>query len=87
MNEILVWSKKTDIQAILKKITDLQEEIQNLTEESTELELKKAYHNHGIAQGYIRCLKDQGIEFPDYGLLLTRQIMLSEKIEKLQERR
>ncbi len=87
MNEIVVWSRKTAIQKIIKKIESLQEEISILNEDSSDSELKTAYHNHGIAQGYIRCLKDQGIEFPDYGLLLTRQIMLSEKIEKLQERR
>ncbi|WP_033167676.1 hypothetical protein [Clostridium sp. KNHs205] len=87
MNEIVVWSRKTAIQEIIKKIESLQEEIKNLNEESTELELKKAYHNHGIAQGYILCLKEQEIEYPDYGRLLTRQIRLSERIKELQEKR
>ena len=87
MNEILVWSKKTDIQKIIRKIESMQEEMEILNGESTDLELNKAYHNHGIIQGYILCLKEQEIDLPEYGQLLTKQINISERIKALQEKK
>lgn len=87
MNQIVITVKKVAVQEIIKTIEDLQEGMEVLSEESTEKELKMAYHNHGIAQGYIRCLKDLELEVnPSYSRLLTKQVNISERIKELQEK-
>ena len=76
----------TDIQEIIKTISELQEEADRVTEESTFKEIKEAYHKHGIAQGYIRCLRDSKlIPVSDYGRLLMRNIRIGEKIKALKK--
>lgn len=88
MNQILITVSKIAVRKTIKTIEDLQESMGVLSEESTESELKVAYHNHGIAQGYIRCLKElELISGPDYSRLFMRQIKISERISELQKRR
>jgi len=87
MNQIVITVKKANVQEVIKTIEDLQEGMDILSEQSTDLELKTAYHNHGIAQGYIRCLKDLELEInPSYGRLLMKQFRIAERIKELQEK-
>lgn len=87
MNQIVITVNKTAIQEVLRTIEDLQEGMDILSKESTELELRTAYHNHGIAQGYIRSLKDlELISGPDYNRLFTNQFKNGERLRDLQEK-
>ncbi len=87
MNQILITVEKTAVQEVIKTIEDLQEGMDVLSEESTDQELREAYHNHGIAQGYIRCLKDLELEInPSYSRLLMKQFRIAERIKELQEK-
>lgn len=87
MNQIVITVNKLAIQEILQTIEDLQEGMDILSKESIELELREAYHNHGIAQGYIRCLKDLDlIGGSDYNRLFMKQFKLAERISNLQEK-
>lgn len=88
MNSIVITVEKAAIQEVLRTIEYLQEGMDVLREESTVMELKAAYHNHGIAQGYIRCIKDlELISGSDYNRLFTNQFKNGEKLRDLQERR
>jgi hypothetical protein len=72
---------------VLHEIKELQKKADSITEDSTSLEIKEAYHNHGIAQGYIRCLRDlQLLLEPEYSMLFIRQLRIAEKIKELQEK-
>ncbi len=87
MNQIVITVNKSAVKEAIKTIEDLQDNADKLSEDSTNVELKDAYHNHGISHGYIRCLKDlELISGSDYSRLFMRQIKISEKIEKLQEK-
>lgn len=86
MNQRVIMIDKSTIQDVMKTIEDLQEGMDVLNEESTNQELKVAYHNHGIAQGYIRCLKDLEIPFPEYSHLFMEQLRIVERINGLQEK-
>ena len=86
--QILTYVEKKDITEAISIILDLQYNAEMLTEESTEVELKAAYHNHGIAHGYIRCLRDlKLLQEPSYSKLFMKQLIISEKINQLQEKR
>ena len=79
---------KPDILEAIRIITDIQENADKLTEDSTDAELKDAYHNHGIAHGCIRCLRDlMLLPEPEYSRLFMRQLKIAEKIKELQERK
>ena len=87
MNQIVITVKKAAVREIIKTIEDLQEGMDVLSEESTDQELREAYHNHGIAQGYIRCLKDLELEVnPSYSRLLMNQFRIAERIKELKEK-
>lgn len=87
MNSRVITVNKAAIQEVLKTIEDLQEGMDILNEESTDLELKAAYHNHGIAQGYLRCLRDLDLMIgPDYDRLFMKQFKIAERIRDLQEK-
>lgn len=87
MNQIVITVDKAAVQEAIKTIENLQDKADRLSEDSTNTELKDAYHNHGISHGYIRCLKDlELISGPDYNRLFMRQIKISEKISALQEK-
>lgn len=76
----------TDIQNIIKDVLELQEEADSVTEESTSAEIKEAFHKHGEAQGYIRCLRDSKlILVSDYGRLFMQNVRIGEKIVALQK--
>lgn len=76
----------TDIQNIIKDVLELQEEADSVTEESTSAEITEAFHKHGEAQGYIRCLRDSKLVLvSDYGSLLMRNVRIGEKIKALQK--
>ena len=86
--QILTYVEKKDIAEAISIILDLQFNAEMLTEESTEAELKAAYHNHGIAHGYIRCLRElKLLQEPSYSKLFMKQLIISEKINQLQEKR
>lgn len=88
MREAQLTIEKIAIQRILRKTVKLQEGMEVLNEDSTNLELKNAYHNHGIVQGYMKCLKDLELMIdPDYGSFFIKQLQIGEKINKLLERR
>ncbi len=88
MNEIIISVKRADIQEALKTIEELQKGMDTLGEESTDLELKTAYHNYGIAHRYIRCLRDlKLLPEPEYSRLFMRQLKISERIMELQEKK
>ncbi|QHQ61364.1 hypothetical protein Ana3638_11755 [Anaerocolumna sedimenticola] len=76
----------TDVQNIIKTVSELQEEADRVTEESTPAEIKEAFHKHGEAQGYIRCLRDSKLVLvSDYGRLLMRNTRIGEKIKALKK--
>lgn len=88
MNPIVITVEKTDISEAVGIITDLHKNADKLTEDSTDAELKNAYHNHGIAHGYIRCLRDlKLLPEPEYSRLFMRQLKISERIMELQEKK
>lgn len=88
MQQRLIYVEKKDVTEAVGIILDLQSNTDKLTEDSTEAELKDAYHNHGIAHGYIRCLRDlKLLPEPDYSRLFIKQIRISEKINQFQEKR
>ena len=79
---------ETNIQEAISIIADLQQNADRLTDESITQEIKNASYNHGIAHGYIRCLRDlRLLQEPEYSRLFTRQLKIHEKISLLQEKR
>jgi len=88
VNEILITVSKTDVQSAVKQIESLQKKADSVTEESLPYELRKAYHDHGEAEGCIHSLRDlKLLPEPDYSRLLLKQMRIAEKIAALQEER
>ena len=84
----LIYIEKKDITKAVNIVLGLQNNADMLTEDSSDAELRDAYHNHGIAHGYIRCLRDLGLlSEPDYSKLFIEQIRISEMISNLQGNR
>lgn len=78
---------KEDVKKAHKEMEEFQEKASAVSDESTDWELEVADHCHGIAQGYLNCLRALNlIEEPMTTKVLNRQLDISEKIRELQEK-
>ena len=78
----------TDYEAAIKAARLWQEQANQVSEESLNKELKEAFIDWGVAQGYINSLRRlKVISQEDYEFLAKKQLVIMERLKNLKEKR